>query len=72
MTPDEHPILGKTEIERFLCACGFSGHGFMHAPMAAKLLTELILDGASSTVDIGQFSIERFRTGKLLPNTPLL
>ena len=27
MTPDEHPILGKTEIEGFLCACGFSGHG---------------------------------------------
>ncbi len=28
----------------------------MHSPMAAKLLTELILDGASSTLDIGQFS----------------
>ena len=27
MTPDEHPVLGKTEIEGFLCACGFSGHG---------------------------------------------
>ena len=72
MTPDEHPVLGKTEIEGFLCACGFSGHGFMHSPMAAKLLTELILDGASSTLDIGQFSIERFRNGKLLPYTPLL
>ena len=44
----------------------------MHSPMAAKLLTELILDGASSTLDIQQFSIERFRTGKLLPFTPLL
>lgn len=72
MTPDQHPILGTTEIEGFLCACGFSGHGFMHSPMAAKLLTELILDGASSTLDIGQFSIERFRNGKLLPYTPLL
>ncbi len=27
MTADEHPILGKTEVEGFLCACGFSGHG---------------------------------------------
>ncbi len=44
----------------------------MHSPMAAKLLTELILDRASSTLDIGQFSIERFRNGKLLPYTPLL
>ncbi|HLX59279.1 MAG TPA: FAD-dependent oxidoreductase [Ktedonobacteraceae bacterium] len=72
MTPDEHPVLGKTEVEGFLCACGFSGHGFMHAPMAVKLLTELILDGASTTLDIDQFSIERFRTGKLLHTTHLL
>ena len=72
MTPDEHPILGKTEVEGFLCACGFSGHGFMHAPMAAKLLTELILDGASTTLPIEPFSKERFRTGKLLESTRLL
>ena len=72
MTPDEHPILGKTEIEGFLCACGFSGHGFMHAPMAAKLLTELILDGKSATLPIEPFSHDRFRTGKLLETTRLL
>ncbi|HLQ10485.1 MAG TPA: FAD-dependent oxidoreductase [Ktedonobacteraceae bacterium] len=72
MTPDEHPILGKTEVEGFLCACGFSGHGFMHTPMAVKLLTELILDGASATLDINQFSYERFRTGKLIHTTHLL
>jgi sarcosine oxidase subunit beta len=72
MTPDEEPVLGKTEVEGFLCACGFSGHGFMHAPMAAKLITELILDGTSKTLDIEQFSIERFRTGKLIPTTRLI
>ncbi len=72
MTPDEHPILGKTGVEGFLCACGFSGHGFMHAPMAAKLLAELILDGASATMDIEQFSLERFRNGRLIHSTSLL
>ncbi|GAC1553594.1 MAG: FAD-binding oxidoreductase [Ktedonobacteraceae bacterium] len=72
MTPDEHPILGKTEIEGFLCAFGFSGHGFMHAPMAAKLLTELVLDGASSTYPIEPFMLERFRTGHPLQTTRLL
>jgi sarcosine oxidase subunit beta len=72
MTPDEHPILGKTQVEGFLCACGFSGHGFMHAPMAAKLLTELMLDGTSRTLPIEPFSIERFHTGKLLETTRLL
>lgn len=72
MTPDEEPVLGKTEVEGFLCACGFSGHGFMHAPMAAKLLTELILDGNSKTLAIEQFSVERFRTGRLLNTTRLI
>lgn len=72
MTPDDHPVLGKTEIEGFYCTCGFSGHGFMHAPMAAQLMTELLLDGTSSTLPIEQFSIERFRTGKLIRMTPML
>jgi len=72
MTPDEQSILGKTDIEGFLCACGFSGHGFMHAPMATKLLTELILDGQCETYPIEQFALERFTTGKLLETTRLL
>jgi sarcosine oxidase, subunit beta len=72
MTPDEQPILGKTKIDGFLCASGFSGHGFMHAPLAARLLTELLLDGQCRTLDIEQFSHERFRTGALLKTTRLL
>src|SRR5207249_9683704 len=72
MTPDEHPVLGKTEVEGFLCACGFSGHGFMHAPMAAKLMSELLLNGASTTLDIELFRLERFRTGEPLEITHLL
>jgi len=72
MTPDEHPILGKTEVEGFLCASGFSGHGFMHAPMAAKLMTELVVDGTSTTYPIEPFALERFRSGQLLETTRLL
>lgn len=44
----------------------------MHTPMAVKLLTELILDGASATLDINQFSSERFRSGELIRTTHLL
>ncbi len=44
----------------------------MHTPMAAKLISELILAGTSTTLDIEQFSIERFRRGKLLETTRLL
>jgi len=40
--------------------------------MAAKLLTELILDGTSTTLPIEPFRIERFRTGKLLKTTRII
>jgi sarcosine oxidase subunit beta len=72
MTPDEYPVLGPTEVEGFFCACGFSGHGFMHAPLAARLLAELILDGRSQLLPIERFSLERFRRNALLPVTRLL
>jgi hypothetical protein len=40
--------------------------------MAAKLMTGLILDSTSTTLDIEQFNIERFRRCKLLATTKLL
>jgi hypothetical protein len=40
--------------------------------MAARLLTELILDGRSTTLPIEVLSLERFRTGKLIETTHLL
>ena len=65
-TPDAHPILGAvTELDGFLCACGFSGHGIMHAPATGQLLAETILDGRAS-LDISALSLERFRSGRTL------
>ncbi|MFQ6057501.1 MAG: NAD(P)/FAD-dependent oxidoreductase [Anaerolineae bacterium] len=59
-TPDANPILGPIpEVEGFLCAAGFSGHGFMHSPMTGQLIAELIVDGQTS-LDITPLSIERF------------
>ncbi len=72
MTPDEHAILGPTEIEGFLCGCGFSGHGFMHSPRAARLLAEYILGKQESASELTLFSLERFRSGKLIKTTSLL
>lgn len=66
VTPDANPILGRIpEVEGFLMAAGFSGHGFMHAPATGQLLAELVVDGAASTIDVSPFSIERFSTGEL-------
>src|SRR5712692_3476826 len=50
VTPDHQAILGPiSELDGFWCAAGFSGHGFMQAPAAARLLTELLLDQASES-----------------------
>jgi len=61
VTPDHHAILGHIpEIENFIVAGGFSGHGFMHGPAAGQLIAELIVDGKPS-VDLSPLSIERFK-----------
>ena len=59
-TPDHHAIMGKVpDIEGFICANGFSGHGFMHAPGVGQLIAELIVKQETS-IDLSPLSIERF------------
>lgn len=66
-TPDHLAILGKVpEVEGFILANGFSGHGFMHAPAVGILMAELIAEGKTS-LDISALSIERFKKGRLEP-----
>lgn len=65
VTPDAHPILGRTpEVDGFYCINGFSGHGMMHGPICGLLLAEEILDGKAHTLDISSLSLTRFREGK--------
>ncbi|HBX71294.1 MAG TPA: FAD-binding oxidoreductase [Chloroflexi bacterium] len=65
-TPDAHPIYGKTPLEGFYIVTGFSGHGFMHGPVSGLLMSEIILDGKSSTVDVSMLDLARFEEGRLL------
>jgi glycine/D-amino acid oxidase-like deaminating enzyme len=44
---------------------GFSGHGFMHGPIAGQLMAEIILDGCASTVDATPLALERFAHGEI-------
>lgn len=60
VTPDAHPIFGKTLVEGFLIVGGFSGHGFMHGPISGKLMAELILTGEYKTLDVSMLNIRRF------------
>jgi sarcosine oxidase subunit beta len=67
MTPDRHPIIGEAPgVRGLFLANGFSGHGFQHAPVVGKLLTELIVDGGARTVDIASLGLERFATGEVV------
>jgi sarcosine oxidase subunit beta len=60
VTPDAHPILGRTPVEGFYVCAGFSGHGFMHGPICGKLLAEEILNGRATTLSIDPLRLDRF------------
>jgi len=60
VTPDAHPIFGGSHVKGFTICAGFSGHGFMHGPVAGKLMAEYILDGTFSTVDVSMLDLARF------------
>ncbi|MFH0993611.1 MAG: FAD-binding oxidoreductase [bacterium] len=60
MSPDRQPIIGGTnQLAGFYLACGFSGHGFMFAPMTGVLLAEIIL-GLPTTLPVEDLHIDRF------------
>jgi sarcosine oxidase subunit beta len=66
VTPDAHPIIGRVPgLEGFVVVTGFSGHGFMHGPIAGLLVSEIVLDGRAHTLDISELSYERFEARRL-------
>jgi len=66
VTPDAHPIIGRTPIEGFYLVTGFSGHGFMHGPISGKLMSEIVLDGKATTLDVSFLDLNRFEENRLI------
>jgi len=66
LTPDQRPILGAAGPDGFYLDCGHSGSGFKTAPAVGLGMSELILDGSATSVDIAPFALERFAEGRLL------
>jgi sarcosine oxidase subunit beta len=64
VTPDAHPIYGKTPMDGFYIVAGFSGHGFMHGPISGKLMAECILDGKFQSLDVSFLDLARFKEGR--------
>jgi sarcosine oxidase subunit beta len=60
VTPDAHPIFGGSPVEGFWVVGGFSGHGFMHGPIAGKLMAEYLVEGHPMSVDVTGLSLSRF------------
>ena len=64
VSPDNSPIIGfHPDADRWVDACGYSGHGIMHAPATGVAVSELVADGAATTVDVSAFGHRRFGTG---------
>jgi sarcosine oxidase subunit beta len=65
MSPDGHVLLGAAPgVESLFLANGSSGHGVMHSPALGQLLTEMILDGAASSMDVHPLRPSRFAEGQ--------
>ena len=65
VTPDARPILGESkQIQGFIQCNGFSGHGFMLAPMVSKLLSDYISSGKTSDI-LDSLQAERFKGKKI-------
>ncbi|WP_337659914.1 NAD(P)/FAD-dependent oxidoreductase [Anderseniella sp. Alg231-50] len=66
-TLDGNMIIGKYSPghDNIITACGFSGHGIMHAPAVGRALSELALTGRYQSLDL-----ERMEIGRVHRNEP--
>jgi len=62
---DHNGVIGAHhEIDNFLFATGFSGHGVMHSPATGRGIAELIVHGQYRTMDLSPLGYERIRDNK--------
>lgn len=63
--PDARPIMGPVpDVEGAYICAGHNCWGILWGPVSGLLMSELLLDGETSTVDISSFSLERFMEKK--------
>jgi sarcosine oxidase subunit beta len=70
MTPDQTGIVSTVPgLDGLHVIAGFSGHGFMHGPIAGQLMAELITEGRATSIDIAPLAIDRFARGETAVET---
>jgi glycine/D-amino acid oxidase-like deaminating enzyme len=58
-TPDRHPLVGESPIDDLHFCCGFNGEGIMYAPVAGRIITDLLLD-RKTPFDRSHYTPDRF------------
>ncbi len=68
---DGNMIIGRYSKghDNLLTACGFSGHGIMHAPAVGRALSELALNGEYRTLDLARLAFDRVIQERPYPET---
>jgi sarcosine oxidase subunit beta len=64
MTPDQTGIVSAVPgVAGLHVVAGFSGHGFMHGPIAGQLMAEMLVHGRAVTMDATALDLARFARG---------
>ena len=67
VSPDARAVMGPVpNVEGLFVAAGFSGTGFKTAPAVGASMSELILTGAGTMVDLSPFGFERILSGRMI------
>ncbi len=53
--------------QNLITACGFSGHGLMHAPAVGRAISELVLHGDYQSIDLSRLGMDRVHRKKPYP-----
>ena len=71
---DGNMILGNWpgRLDNFHVACGFSGHGLMHAPAVGRALAELVVKGRFETLDLARLGYQRVLDHAPYPETGII
>ncbi len=61
VTPDHNALIGRaSEVDGFVYATGFSGHGFLMGPAVGEVVRDLVM-GESPVVDVATLTAARFQ-----------
>ena len=64
-TLDQNAIIGPhTQVQNFIFANGFSGHGFQQSPAIGRGIAEFIATGGYQTLDLTSFHFDRVERGE--------